>query len=374
MLLDPISPLLPVCPASPHLIKHIAYPSLSLIWLFLAVLSLIYGLVIAFKFNTVKVFKRVIHRDEISNTYWIILFLVFCLKDILQCAKYAVGFPEHETMSSLFSLAVALMNAIAALCLSLALLHQFRWRTSSKKSFDMESGDSHASYLIQSFQSDGSPISASETVNGSLGPAKQVRWSAEANGKESRDYRHDPAPVASTHYVSETTPFFRSSPQYTRLQWLKRFLISFEMLFFLLLALYIVFVFILTTNTSKIIYWVAVALYIAQRLPILILTAVIVAKGFCTSFDSEEAQGPSFWSRFLLILAVLFDSVIEVPVNTWSLAFGSYGCVIKVASVVDLLFLTGAISYTLFFVFLTKEFKRNVDACLWGATFNAAQR
>jgi hypothetical protein len=49
------------------------------------------------------------------------------------------------------------------------------------------------------------------------------------------------------------------------------------------------------------------------------------------------------------------------------------GCVIKIASGVDLLFATGIISYTLFFVFLMREFRRNMEACLWGTTLNAGR-
>jgi hypothetical protein len=58
MLLDPISTLLPVCPSVPALVKHVAYPSMSLIWVLLSVVALIYAVVIHLKFNTVKVFKR----------------------------------------------------------------------------------------------------------------------------------------------------------------------------------------------------------------------------------------------------------------------------------------------------------------------------
>lgn len=58
MLLDPISSLLPSCPSSRTLHLHIAYPSTSITWLALAVLALVFCLIVLFKFNTVKVFKR----------------------------------------------------------------------------------------------------------------------------------------------------------------------------------------------------------------------------------------------------------------------------------------------------------------------------
>jgi hypothetical protein len=248
-------------------------------------------------------------------------------RDGLQAAKYAAGFPHHEMMSSLFSLAVALMHALGAFCLSLALLHQYRWRSNSKNSISM-TGEKNGVLVPKAFSGEAGGMSASETLNSSLKPAWNSRSSWDVEGRNSpelaiRDFRSPPPPVASTTYVSETTPFFRSNTQSTRLQWVSRFVLSFEMLFFLLMALYLVFIFILTSNDSEAIYYMALSFYIAQRLPILIFACVIGAKGITTSFDADSSEGPMFLSRLLLVFAIFFDTVIEIPVNTWSKALGS---------------------------------------------------
>lgn len=218
-----------------------------------------------------------------------------------------------------------MLHSFGAFSLSLALLHQYRWRSSSRSMFDMENASVaiNGPLVAKSFQDTSPRNTSSGTAKGNDNKTKKVGFINGTKDIENRDYRNQPPPVASTHYVSETTPFFRPSPQYTRLQWIARFAISFEMLFFLLMALYLIFIFVLTSSTSKVIYYLALAFYIVQRIPTLVLTALIVFRNISTSFDAHSAIGPTFWSRIILIFAVLFDYVIEVPINTWSQAAGS---------------------------------------------------
>lgn len=52
--------------------------------------------------------------------------------------------------------------------------------------------------------------------------------------------------------------------------------------------------------------------------------------------------------------------------------FSLVGCVAYVASGVDLVVALGALSYTLFFIFIILEFRRNVEVCLWGTALHAS--
>jgi hypothetical protein len=175
------------------------------------------------------------------------------------------------------------------------------------------------------------------------------------------------------------------------------------------MTLYVILIFILTTDIDHPLYYVVIAAYCLQRLPIVVFSGVICLSGITTSFDIESSEGPSIGSRAAFALGMIFNLMIEIPVSVWARALGSCtsptshfifkkefqsflsradpnlktlfsqpacvldGCILHFASGVDIIFSCAALAYTLFFVFLTREFSRNVEACLWGTALRAVR-
>jgi hypothetical protein len=67
---------IPKCPRdAPKPLNHIEYPTTTLIFIVYAVTTLVFATIIAFKYNSVKVFNKKIRTQNISNTLWIIYYI-----------------------------------------------------------------------------------------------------------------------------------------------------------------------------------------------------------------------------------------------------------------------------------------------------------
>lgn len=67
---------IPHCPAEPHnALKELGYPTSTIIYVIYAVTTLVFATIIAFKYNSVKVFNKKIRTQNISNTLWIIYYV-----------------------------------------------------------------------------------------------------------------------------------------------------------------------------------------------------------------------------------------------------------------------------------------------------------
>lgn len=69
---------IPKCPSTdtyPLLVNDLGYPTTTLIFIVYAVTTLAFATIIAFKYNSVKVFNKKIRTQNISNTLWIIYYI-----------------------------------------------------------------------------------------------------------------------------------------------------------------------------------------------------------------------------------------------------------------------------------------------------------
>lgn len=249
-------------------------------------------------------------------------------RNALFAAKYATGFDNNDLITQIFGLAVAVGHAICAFCLSLALLHQFRWRTQSRLAADptgsfnygsINTGPRTPTPTLQHSGSDSKPNSVA-----SKGGHVRIASDPEApllSQDDVRSFRAPPAPIASTVYVSETTSFFTGNSSMTWKQWLKHLALSWESCFLLLLVIFVVFIFVTAEIDDVWLLYVTAAVYVAQRVPSFILAGIVCLNHISTSFDSVTSVGPTFGSRLLLFFGTLFTMVMEVPVDAWSRAF-----------------------------------------------------
>ncbi len=146
-----------------------------------------------------------------------------------------------------------------------------------------------------------------------------------------------------------------------------------DVLFVLLFVVYEVFAFLPVLGVAAaVLRWVFLGLFLAQRLPPLLLTVLIIF--FPKPTDPEAmgtvteayvaAEGPSGRAKALLGFATLFSVAGDVPLSLWSLAFGQ-DCVFWVASGVDLVHLLYVVGLVLYFFFLRSEYHRNMEECIW---------
>jgi hypothetical protein len=130
--------------------------------------------------------------------------------------------------------------------------------------------------------------------------------------------------------------------------------------------------------------WVFFGAFVAQRLPALILTVVIVffsspastvvASGTVTD-EPASYIGPSRKAKTMLLLAAVFSVFGDVPLSFWSFILGQ-GCVFWIASWVDFLHILYVIGLVLYFSFVRQEYLRLMEEAIWTnvskfqATFN----
>eukprot|EP01111_Echinosteliopsis_oligospora_P009965 TRINITY_DN3016_c0_g1_i1.p1 TRINITY_DN3016_c0_g1~~TRINITY_DN3016_c0_g1_i1.p1 ORF type:complete len:287 (+),score=27.19 TRINITY_DN3016_c0_g1_i1:235-1095(+) len=98
-----------------------------------ALICFIFTMIIAFKYNSVKVFNRKIRTQNISNTMWIIYFLTFGVKSTLETVRYAISTEPNiitDADAILFLISLVLQG-VSAFGLSLSLNHQRKYRSSA---------------------------------------------------------------------------------------------------------------------------------------------------------------------------------------------------------------------------------------------------
>lgn len=237
--------------------------------------------------------------------------------------KYGLGNPPHsrnEILVEILSVMSAIAQGASSLCLSLALLHQLRWRSKSKLMIAEEASKVgvlvHHDSPNSTLQSGRSLLS--ETLNSSLYDSN-YSWNS-SHGPSPRDFKSPPAPVASGIYVSETTPFFMRGTPKSTLRKVMLFFVSWEVLFFLLLTAFVTFTFLSSIIDSIPLFYTSAALYISLHIPPILLCVIILLRHVASSFDAQKTAGPRFTSRIILILAILLNLLLGVPVYAWSKA------------------------------------------------------
>jgi len=104
--------------------------ALPIFFVIFAVTALVFAIIIAFKYNSVKVFNRKIRTQNISNTMWIIYYLTIGLRSSAAAVLYGV-LTTNAILHGFFFISALILSAINAFTLCLALNHQRRYRSSA---------------------------------------------------------------------------------------------------------------------------------------------------------------------------------------------------------------------------------------------------
>lgn len=121
---------LPRCPMSWGWSNYISYPSITINFCIMTIVSLIFAAVIGVKYNSVRVFNRRIRTQNISNTMWILYYAAVGFRGACNSVRYAIEERQEESIESIFFLASLILHGITGFSLSLALNHQRKYRSS----------------------------------------------------------------------------------------------------------------------------------------------------------------------------------------------------------------------------------------------------
>lgn len=295
---------IPHCPSHdvPHPLKALGYPSTTIIYVIYAVTTLVFATIIAFKYNSVKVFNKKIRTQNISNTLWIIYYVSVGIKACVNAALYGIssangtGHPDVHGM--LFDAAI-ILTAINAFTLCLSLNHQRKYRSSAPS---------------------------------------------------------NPAPQSGGSVGKETEPLL------PRMEVVKRLLDPIEILFFVLFTASLILYYVALWHDKddknhSLFTLIFVGSYAVQRIPIFVLSLVIVA-------HRNGNEGPTKQSKVYLFFAAVFHLVNELPVFFLSQVL-PFVCLGNALSWIDILIILNYVSLLLFFLFLRSEYLRNMEECIW---------
>lgn len=292
------------------------HPTVLITYILLGCTSLGLAILVSFKYNSVKVFNKVVRTQYISNTLWIFYFLSVCARTVFDSVRYGldVVYEDSDENSGLF-FSYLVMDGIASLCLGLALNHQYKYRTSQP--------------------------------TGSKDGLQQKQMDRKSLSSKS----HDRVSSESRHSKKNVPPMAMILMMVT------------EIVLFTLFFVYLVFLYLNVTSPPNrdAFYWVFLAACIAQKVPIIILTGVICA-------NEDTVEGTTLPSKIALVLGTLTTLALFVPpslITEWMVAANVKACPLNFASWVDLLQWIYISSLGFYFYFLKSEYSRNVEECIW---------
>jgi len=146
-------------------------------------------------------------------------------------------------------------------------------------------------------------------------------------------------------------------------EWLKNTFLSPEILFFVILLIYLAFIFVISIikiddSTANILIIIFMIIYGLQRVPIIILLIMILFLG--------SSKGPSTVSKVFLTIAVFLNLCNDFPITLWSLLDSNIGCnIFDLISWLDLVHFCYFFAILFFFIFLIEEFRRNKEDAIW---------
>jgi len=212
MITYALNDTIPRCPAS-FPIKWVDYPSSTIISLAMFIVGLTFSIIIAVKYNSVKVFNRKIRTQNISNTMWVLFYLALAARAACNTVRFAI---DNEGVSHVFFLSGLLLHGITAFTLSLALNHQRKYRSTAPPAATTPVGDK------------------------------------------------------SSHGRAEAEPLLAKS------DWFRRSMSPIEVIFFFLFIVYLVFLYIELIKPSIYFWYLFVASFLLQRFPVILLVIIIM--------------------------------------------------------------------------------------------------
>lgn len=306
------------CPEKNSL-HHLGYPSTSIIFAVFALTSFVFALIIAFKYNSVKVFNKKIRTQNISNTMWIIYYLTLGARAACNTIRYSL-LPQHYDLLQYVLLSSSIiLQGITAFSLSEALNHQRKYRSSAPS-------PPPSSTPTKSQERD--PLISSRPPSGTPSPAIKT---------QERDH---------------------SRSEFDVVQWVRRVIFLEDFIFFVLFVIFLVFLYLALLKHGEELYVLLfLSAFLLQRIPIVTLVLAIVT-------HQNGTEGPSRQSKAFLLTGAILYLANDLPIFVWSQILPG-GCPLHIASWVDGLSVLNLIAIVFYFFFLRSEYLRNMEECIW---------
>jgi len=281
--MDHFNPVFVNLSACPHyLISTMEYPSICIIYALLALVSAIFTIWTALRYNSVMVYNRPERKPSISNTWWVWYFLGITVRSIVESIKFAI-IDIDPIISVVLIIESLVMYGVCTLMISYALQHQKQYRSK---------------------------------------------------------FAHNPAPSneggGSTMFNASISDSSTAINIAIKNETLKDKILSVRALYFAFFLVYCGGIFAvwdsktgLDESRSFIFFLVAFGI---QRLPVLILALYI-------SFDFPESkvEGPQNSSRIILFIAAILDTINNIPVTLWAEIISDSTCLFGDFSRVDII-------------------------------------
>ncbi|XP_065061964.1 uncharacterized protein LOC135688858 [Rhopilema esculentum] len=274
-----------------------------------AIIACSSGLIIFAKYNSISVLNLNVHIDAISNTWWIIYCIIGTLRAILNSINFWLYDNENRTETE-----KTIEHLITA-----------DW---SSKALET---------LILCF---------------ALNYQRKYRSSAQINEE-----------------VDSYSKSGKARSQFSFRRYLMKAMASSGAVLLALALVTWIGIILLFVNYSKPnptpYFWIYVGCCGLLHLAALWLTILIIVKSL--------AEGPSIFTKILLLLAVLLAMPIDIPGFIWQNVFTSSKCYIHYFSILDIFGVLKCVSYFFFVLAVRAEYLRLKQECQW-AMLSEVQR
>lgn len=111
--------------------EHFRNPTILILYMVLGFVCCVFALITVRNYNSVRVFNKHIRTPNVSNTLWIIFFLAVATRATFDAFRYGLDVQDQDSdVNTGLYLASLVMDGVVVLCLTLALNHQKRYRSS----------------------------------------------------------------------------------------------------------------------------------------------------------------------------------------------------------------------------------------------------
>jgi len=295
-----ITAIIPSCPESTEgEPSEWDFPSTIIICAIASIVNLILALFVGLKNNSFQVQGRAIRVDSITNDQWVAYFASNSFRACFTLFRLAIEYQYRLDLA--LAIVYLIFSGLSALFLSLALNHQYLYRSA---------------------------------------------FAPRVHDEEIFSYRGEVEPPPSCTFSD-----------------IVNYLLGIQTPLFILYVLYLLSIYVEFTvssdHTLDSVFWpLFLVFYFIQRLPIIIFTILIIS-------NQNLTEGPTVRERVILSIAIVLNVVADVPASVWGAWVRLEKCVFHFASLVDMVYLFYILSLILLVIFVRQEFLRTRLECSW---------
>jgi hypothetical protein len=359
---------LPTCPSA---IKEsiLQSPSTFILFSIVFLVSLAFGVWVLFQYNTVRLplSKERIRTKKIRNHMWALYYICVAVIAVISTVKYAKPVNVQVDNRYLFGMNVTLMilHSFSTFFLTLALDYQRIWRSGNdaelpndEDSYTPIPNNAHVADSVNKKEVSNSLVEEDDNENENV-PSEDTTF--DSNSLREKGFTLNPFAGKT---VSESLEMIRKTGL--------RVFFSLQFLTILVLVFVLIAIIFEASNpgdVSGVYIWTLFVFFIAQRLPIVLITCMIL---FSKRKSPEGlAVGPTLFSRTVLAIALILNLPNGIPLAYWYFFFRNTvlatKCIFYIASIFDVVIILYLFSLVFWLLFIRSEYIRNQEAAMFTA-------